>query len=273
MSDKPVVKIKAKLINPKTNPEKESTNKNEENNRESFNIKRPSNANTKLTKIQEKNINGNYGRIYIQEDQKNKPIYTKKYEKRPVDENKLRGNQNNPKIYQKVNNDNLKSYKNKRYANSVDKNSINKKKEEEEKASHLRRKSIDRGGDYNNIQVTHVIYSTRDIDFHIIDPLVVLTEENKKKYRGSVDKYNKNGKNRNVIVTTRCSCDNIKIVPKEKKKNIGKTEVVTHRENKHLEKINNNNNNNNNKVNNKVNSYTEISKKRYSRPVNKNQRK
>lgn len=258
--EEPIAKVKAKLIIPKTQSDKEAQNKNTEKTRESFNMKNASNANTKITKLQEKNINGNYGRIYIKEDQKNNPIYSKKYEK-DSDKNKLRGNQNNnTKVYTKVNN-NKDNNNTKRYASSVDKNGIKKNKQEEK--SHLRRKSIDRGGDYNNIMVTHIIYSSRDIDFHIIDPLVTITEEKKKKFRGSVDKKNRDGKNGSVRVTTSSSCDNIKIEPKEKKKNIGKSEVVSHRDNSHLKKVNNNKDNNQG-----INS-----KQKYSRPLNKKERK
>ena len=292
MSEQPVVKVKAKLIIPKSQSNKESENKKDYNKRESFNMKNASNANSKVTKIQEKNINGNYGRIYIQENQKNDPIYSRKYERPSIDNNKLRGNQNNTKVYNKINDYNPNDKNRKRYANSVDKNIINKNRGQE-KSSHLRRKSFDRGGDYNNIQITHIIYSSRDIDFHIIDPLVIITEENKKKYRRSIDKTNKNGKDGKVKVTYSSSCDNIKINPKEKKNNI-KSEVVYHRrENPHLQNINNNNIKINNKVNNKINnkvnnkvdnkvnyrynnkgnSYSTMSKQRYSRPINKNERK
>ena len=305
MSEQPVVKVKAKLIIPKSQNDKESGNKNDYNKRESFNMKNASNPNTKVTKIQEKNINGNYGRIYIQENQKNNPIYSRKYEKPSVDNTKLRGNQNNTRVYTKINDYNQNDKNRKRYANSVDRKNINKYRgQEKSSASHLRRKSFDRGGDYNNIQVTHIIYSSRDdIDFHIIDPLVIITEENKKKYRGSLDKKNRNGKDGSVKVEYRSSCDNIKINPRDKKRII-KSEVVYHRrENPHLQNINNNNNNNNkvnnykvnnykvnnynvnnnkgnsnnykvnNRYNNKGNSYSTMSKQRYSRPVNRNERK
>ena len=210
-------------------------------------------VNKKVTKIQEKNINGNYGRIYVQEKEKNKPNYSP-----------YNNNQNNIKPYNKVKNS---QKENKRYANSVDKNAIkNNKKKEEEKNNRLRRKSIDRGGDYNNIQVTHIIYSSRDIDFHITDPLVISNEETRKKYRGSVDKNNRNGKNGSVKVTCTSSCDNIKIIPKEKKKNAPKIEILSHRENPHLKK-------NNNQGKSIGNSYSMMSKQKNSGQIRRNERK
>ena len=79
--------------------------------------------------------------------------------------NKLRGEEKNTKKYNKVNAP--KTNPNKRASNSVDKNSI-------------RRKSIERGDKYKNIQITHIIDSAQVIDFNITDPLVIITEENKK---------------------------------------------------------------------------------------------
>ena len=126
------------------------------------------------------------------------------------------------------------------------------------KSSHLRRKSFDRGGDYNNIMITHIIYSSReDIDFHIIDPLMITTEESRRKYKGSLDKNNRNGKNGNVKVDFRSSCDNIKIIPKTKKRNIGKTEVVPHRIQPQQ--------NNNYRINNYNNSYSKMQREKNNR--------
>ena len=86
----------------------------------------------------------------------------------------------------------------------------------------LRRKTIDRGGKYKNIQSRYIIYSKKDIEFHIIEPMNV-----------SVDKpliYNKNrtkikepkGK---VKVTYKSSCDKVKIRNKNNNLNKGKTVI------------------------------------------------
>ena len=133
----------------------------------------------------------------------------------------------NKKLYDNVNkrieNNELDIYKNKKIEHI---NKLNNKKTERNNRykeldkkkkgkKKLRRKTVDRGGKYNNIQSTYVIYSKRDIKFHIIEPSTA-----------SFDKpliYDKNRKNKketkgNVKVTYRSSCDNFKIKNKKKKK-------------------------------------------------------
>ena len=91
-------------------------------------------------------------------------------------------------------------------------------KNKEEKR--LRRKTVDRGGKYNNIQARYIIYSKKDIEFHIVEPMNI-----------SFDKpliYDKNRTNRkepkgNVKVTYKSSCDNFKV--RKKKKNKEKTVI------------------------------------------------
>lgn len=259
MKDEKVVIVKAKAINPRDKKNKDQ-DKTGETQKESFNMKDSTNQNSKITKIQDKNVNGNYGRIYIQEGQKKNLVYSEFDVPESSNKSKLRGDENNTKKYNKVNPPKTKS--NKRAASSVDKNS-------------LRRKSIERGDNYKNIQITHIIDSTQDIDFHITDPLVAVTEENKKKYRGNLTKNNRNGKDGKVKVVYTCSCDNVKIKPKEKKKNEGKIQVVTHRENPHLKRVNPNVNVNKNKNNSiKGNTYTMSSRqKNTNKPLNRNERK
>ena len=71
MKDEKVVIVKAKGINPRDKKNKDQ-DKTRENQRESFNMNNSTSPNSKITKIQDKNVNGNYGRIYIQEGQKKK---------------------------------------------------------------------------------------------------------------------------------------------------------------------------------------------------------
>ena len=143
----------------------------------------------------------------------------------------------NKKLYENVNkrieNNELDIYKNKKTEHI---NKLNNKKternnrykeldKEKEGQKKLRRKTVDRGGKYNNIQSTYVIYSKRDIKFHIIEPSTA-----------SFDKpliYDKNRKNKketkgNVKVTYRSSCDNFKIKNKKKKKEKEKTVIYYH---------------------------------------------
>lgn len=190
--------------------------------------------NKKKIEIQETNINGNYGRIIIQENNK---------ESSP--------SQREGKIIIKkiitIDDNNKAKINNRRYKNdSIDNKYIIKKDDnnKKNKKSNLRRKSIDRGGDYKNVQVTHIIYSINDeLNFHIIDPLMISTDEGRQKLKKKIDKNNRNGRNGGVKVSYNCSCDKVKIAPSNKKNLIGKTQVVTHRQN-NLRVINNKNNDN-----------------------------
>ena len=205
-------------------------------------------------------------KIYIQEGQKKVLVYKEKEEipHRGGDSTVLRDD--NTKKYNKVN---ANKNNNSRYSNSLDRNATNKnakRKENTNKETHLKRKSVDRGGNYKNIKVTHIINSTLDIDFHIIDPLDVSTDESRKKLKVNINKNNRNGKNGKVKVAYMSSCDDIKIPLKEKKKNMGKIQVISHRENPNLKKTNKNKNNN-------AGTSSVTSKQRYSKQVNKNERK
>ena len=190
--------------------------------------------NKKKIEIQETNINGNYGRIIIQENNK---------ESSP--------SQREGKIIIKkiitIDDNNKTKINNRRYKNdSIDNKYIIKKDDnnKKNKKSNLRRKSIDRGGDFKNVQVTHIIYSINDeLNFHIIEPLMISTDEGRQKLKKKIDKNNRNGRNGGVKVSYNCSCDKVKIAPSNKKNLIGKTQVVTHRQN-NLRVINNKNNDN-----------------------------
>lgn len=190
--------------------------------------------NKKKIEIQETNINGNYGRIIIQEN--NKESSPSQREEKIIIKKIITIDDNNKT---KINN---RRYKN----NSIDNKYIIKKDDnnKKNKKSNLRRKSIDRGGDYKNVQVTHIIYSINDeLNFHIIDPLMISTDEGRQKLKKKIDKNNRNGRNGGVKVSYNCSCDKVKIAPSNKKNLIGKTQVVTHRQN-NLRVINNKNNDN-----------------------------
>ena len=252
--------IKNEATKPKINKAKKQT--------ESFSMKNNTSQNSKINNIQDNNINGNYGRIFIQEGQKKNLVYSE-YDV-PItsntnQSNQLRDNKNAIKYNKYVKVGTNINTSNKIYSKKIDRNTENKIKggrKGERKSSNLKRKSIERGGDYNNIQITHIIDSANNIDFHIIDPLVVVTEENKKKYRNTLNSSNRNGKNGKIKVVCSCSCEKIKIIPKKKKENIGVTQAITHRENPHLKRINANKT----KKSNVGNSYSKISKIRSNRP-------
>ena len=50
------------------------------------------------------------------------------------------------------------------------------KKEENKSGIKLRRRTVDRSGKYNNVRVRHIIYSKKNIDFHIVDPIEAFYE-------------------------------------------------------------------------------------------------
>ena len=245
MSSVPVINVK---IEESTSQRKEE-NKNSINNppveiKESFSVSDNDNKTKKVIKVQEENINGNYGRILVQESSSNRDGFKS-------NSNLNSENNNNRPVQQKEtkktiitqNNSQINNNKRKNYTISVD-NKYTKEKNKNPKNKNLRSKSIVRGGDYKNILVTHTIYASTDIDFHIIDPLMVTTNETRKKYMSKIDEKNRNGRNGKVRVTTTCSCDKIKLKPKDKLKLNGETKVIEHRKNGSVVKISVKNNDN-----------------------------
>ena len=217
MSSVPVTNIN---INENNSPKKEEI-KNSINNpsveiKESFSLGDNDNKTKKVIKVQEENINGNYGRIYIQESSSNRDGF-KSNSNLNSDNNKSRPVQQKETkktiITLNTNKNQTTNNKKKNYSISVD-NKYEKKANEKSKNKNLRSKSIVRGGDYKNILITHYIYSSSDIPFHIIDPLKETTDEIRRKYMIKINDKNRNGRNGKVRVTYNCSCDKIKARPK-----------------------------------------------------------
>ena len=245
MSSVPITNVK---IDESTSQRKEES-KNSINNqpveiKESFNLSDNDNKTKKVIKVQEENINENYGRIFVQESSSNRDgfksnsnLNSENNKNRPVQQRETK------KIIITQNNSQINNNKRKNYSISVD-NKYTKEKNKNPKNKNLRSKSIVRGGDYKNILVTHTIYASTDIDFHIIDPLMVTTNETRKKYMSKIDEKNRNGRNGKVRVTTTCSCDKIKLKPKDKLKLNGETKVIEHRKNGSVVKISVKNNDN-----------------------------
>ena len=235
MNSVPIVEIKINDDSPGKKDKRQSNSgfKNKEI-KATFSLREPDNRNKKIIKIQQDNINGNYGKIYIKENPSSR--YSYKFNQ---NENKPSLVPNRKKEIKKVytvenNNNNNNNINNKRRIISVDNKYERKNKEEEKndmKEYNLRKKSIDRGGNYNNIQVTHIIYSTRMLNFHIIDPLMEYTEEMRKKNMKKVDPRYKNGKDGKVKVSYNCSCDNIFLKPNKKVQLKGTITSVPHRQN------------------------------------------
>ena len=219
MSSVPVTNIN---INENNSPKKEEI-KNSTNNpsveiKESFSLGDNDNKTKKVIKVQEENINGNYGRIYIQESSSNRDGFKSNSNLNSnSDNNKSRPVQQKETkktiITLNTNKNQTTNNKKKNYSISVD-NKYEKKANEKPKNKNLRSKSIVRGGDYKNILITHYIYSSSDIPFHIIDPLKETTDEIRRKYMIKINDKNRNGRNGKVRVTYNCSCDKIKARPK-----------------------------------------------------------
>ena len=146
------------------------------------------------------------------DDQDNKKLY----------ENVKKRIQNNElDIYKNKNFEHLNKFLNKNNERNNRYKELDKKKDGEKKK--LRRKTVDRGGKYNNIQATYIIYSKRDIKFHIIEPS---TESLNKPLMYDKNRTNIKEPKGNVKVTYRSSCDNFKIKNKNKKKEKEKEKTV-----------------------------------------------
>ncbi len=245
MASNPVIDVKTgdnKSPKKEINIENKTfTNNPEEEAKESLSLNENEIRTKKVIKVQEENINGNYGRVYIQESSSNRELNKQNSTNDKIKEKPIIQKETKKIII--TQNDDKKNDKNKRknFVISVDNKYIKKNEDERmrPKKYNLRRKSIDRGGDYKNVLVTHIIYSSININFHIIDPLVKSTEETRKKYMIKIDDKNRNGRNGKVKVSYNCSCDKIKMRPQNKNNLTGKTRVVAHRHNiKPLEKIN-----------------------------------
>ena len=59
-------------------------------------------------------------------------------------------------------------------------------KEDNQGTSQVSKKTVGRGGDFNNVQVTHVIYSKKNKDFQIDEPRVIGNDSFYKKYGGQM---------------------------------------------------------------------------------------
>ena len=102
------------------------------------------------------------------------------------------------------------------------------KKQDNEGVYKLRTRSVDRGGKYNNIQVTHIIYSKKNIDFHILEPTEITNL--KPKYISNLgstylSQQDSTGK---IKVSWKSSVDGKKFPTNIKKPNIGKTTIYYH---------------------------------------------
>ncbi len=103
-------------------------------------------------------------------------------------------------------------------------NSYNNKSKSPEPGS-LKRKTINRGKPVENVQITHIIYTSRPTDFHITEELDLenLNSQPIKILQSDRARLQKTGK-----VTTTCSCDNVEIAQPKKVNLRGSTKIYQH---------------------------------------------
>ena len=72
----------------------------------------------------------------------------------------------------------------------------------------IKRKTIVRGSPIENIQITHIIYSSRPLEFHIIEEL---NTENLSKDPIQISENDRNNLQKSGKVEVSCSCDNVEL--------------------------------------------------------------
>lgn len=134
-----------------------------------------------------------------------------------------RGNQRNVKAPTKIGN--TSSYSaNKYQPKQPQTNSYNNKSRSPEPGS-LKRKTINRGNPTENVQITHIIYTSRPTDFHITEELDLenLNSQPIKISKSDRARLQKSGK-----VTTTCSCDGVEIAQPKPVNLQGTTTIYQH---------------------------------------------
>ena len=103
-------------------------------------------------------------------------------------------------------------------------NSYNNKSRSPEPGS-LKRKTINRGKPKENVQITHIIYTSRPTDFHITEELDL---ENLNSQPIQISKSDRAKLQRSGKVTTTCSCDGVEIAQPKPINLQGKTTIYQH---------------------------------------------
>ena len=152
----------------------------------------------------------------------NRSNYDKKYSRNLNEKN----NNNGAGVVKKTNN--RKEEEKSRTIVITQRNNIHKERRREDNKGEirLRRQTVDRGGKYNNIQVTHIIYSKKNIDFHIVEPTQIT--DFKPKYSSNIGTTFFSRQNSTGKITHKSSVDGMQLTPKVKKPNVGKTTVYYH---------------------------------------------
>ncbi len=102
--------------------------------------------------------------------------------------------------------------------------SYNNKSKSPEPGS-LKRKTINRGDPIQNIQITHIIFTSRPTDFHITEDLDL---ENLKSQPIKISKADRARLQKSGKVTTTCSCDGVEIAQPKKLNLKGSTKIYQH---------------------------------------------
>ena len=211
----------------------DKNNNNNEKNQYKINDKNNNNNNNEKNqyKVNDKNINNNEKYQYKVNNKNNN-------EKNSYTINDKNNNKNTSGYKYTINKENKENKKNKTNIivtnrsnfHKDNKNKDNQNKENNEETCKIRRQTVVRGGKYNNVQVRHIIYSKKNIDFHIADTVESNTSNFKSKYSANIGSSNMNRKDSNgsIKISWKSSVDNIVVTPKVKKPNAGKVTVYYH---------------------------------------------
>ena len=134
-----------------------------------------------------------------------------------------RGNQRNvnpPKVI-----GNSQSYSGNRFQPKRPEASPSNKKARSPDPGSLRRKTINRGKPVENIQITHIIFTSRPTDFHMTEDLDL---ENLNKDPIQISKADHARLQKSGKVFTKCSCDGVEIAQPKKVNLKGNTTIYQH---------------------------------------------
>lgn len=134
-----------------------------------------------------------------------------------------RGNQRNvnpPKVI-----GNSKSYSENKYQPKKPQTNSSYNRPKSTQPGSLQKKTINRGNPVENVQITHIILTSRPIDFHITEDLDL---ENLNTNPIQISKADRAKLQKTGKVTTKCSCDGVDIAQPKKANLIGKTTVYQH---------------------------------------------
>ena len=134
-----------------------------------------------------------------------------------------RGNQKNVIPPKKIGN--TSSYSANKYQPKQSQTSSYNNKSRSPEPGSLKRKTINRGNPVENVQITHIIYTSRPTDFHITEELDL---ENLNSQPIKISNSDRARLQRSGKVTTTCSCDGVEIAQPKQINLQGTTTIYQH---------------------------------------------